>query len=63
MNARCIDCRHCWQDDRHSVYRRPPLYFCRKKGSFFSRNYRVGEGTRIAPDQLACPLFEPAAKT
>ena len=36
--------------------------FCRKKGAFFSRNYKVGEGTRIAPDQRACPEFEPAEK-
>ena len=62
MKARCIDCRHCWKDDRQSVYRRPPLYFCRRKGSFFSRNYRVGEGTRIAPDQPSCLLFEPISK-
>ena len=43
----CQDCRYCWQDDRSSVYRRPPFFFCRRKGSFFSRNYQIGEGTRI----------------
>ena len=42
----CQDCRYCWQDDRSSVYRRPPFFFCRRKGSFFSRNYQIGEGTR-----------------
>ena len=49
----CQDCRYCWQDDRSSVYRRPPFFFCRRKGSFFSRNYQIGEGTRIDPCQSA----------
>ena len=53
----CQDCRYCWQDDRSSVYRRPPFFFCRRKGSFFSRNYQIGEGTRIDPCQSACEQF------
>lgn len=55
----CRDCRFCWQDDRSTDYRRPPCFFCRRKGSFFSRNYRIGEGTRIDPDQPACEQFSP----
>ena len=55
----CQDCRYCWQDDRSSVYRRPPFFFCRRKGSFFSRNYQIGEGTRIDPCQSACEQFSP----
>lgn len=53
----CFDCRYCWQDDRSTDYRRPPCFFCRRKGSFFSRNYRIGEGTRIDPKQAVCAQF------
>ncbi|MFQ9886617.1 hypothetical protein [Negativibacillus massiliensis] len=58
----CIDCRWCWKDDRATDYRRPPFFFCRKKGSFYSRNYRIGEGTRISPTQPVCEKFSPRTK-
>lgn len=58
----CRDCRWFFRDDRISEYRRDSYCFCRKKGAFFSRNYRIGEGTRIAPNQKACPDFEPVVK-
>lgn len=54
----CRDCRWFWEDRRATDYRRDGYYFCRKKGCFFSRNYRIGEGTRIARDQAACAVFE-----
>lgn len=54
----CRDCRWFWADRRATDYRRDGYYFCRKKGCFFSRNYRIGEGTRIARDQAACAAFE-----
>lgn len=53
----CRDCYWFFADDRVTDYRRDCYCFCRKKGAFFSRNYRIGEGTRIAPDQKACPEF------
>lgn len=54
----CRDCRWFWEDRRATDYRRDGYYFCRKKGCFFSRNYRIGEGTRIDRDQAACAAFE-----
>lgn len=53
----CRDCHWFFADNRVTEYRRDGYCFCRKKGAFFSRNYRIGEGTRIAPDQKACPEF------
>ena len=58
MSNFCRDCRWFWEDRRATDYRRDGYYFCRKKGCFFSRNYRIGEGTRIARDQAACAAFE-----
>ena len=58
-----MDCRECkwfWLDDRNTDYRQDTFCFCRRKGAFFSRNFRIGEGTRIAPNQKACSWFEPA---
>lgn len=55
----CRDCRWFYADDRSTVYRRPPCYFCRRKGPFFSRSWRIGEGTRIGYDDPACPDFSP----
>ncbi|MBC8571168.1 hypothetical protein [Zongyangia hominis] len=55
--SKCKDCVYFYADDRGSAYRRPPCYFCRRKGVFFSRNYRVGEGTRIGREDDACEHF------
>ena len=59
--AYCKDCLYCVWDDRVTDYRRDAgrYVFCSRKGAFFSRNYRVHEGTRIAPEDLACEQFEP----
>ena len=59
MNQHCIDCRYCWKDDRSTVYRRPPMYFCKKKGGFFSRSYKIGVGNRIDPEAPSCEKFSP----
>ncbi|WP_296627251.1 hypothetical protein [uncultured Negativibacillus sp.] len=59
MSQRCIDCRHCWKDDRSTDYRRPPCYFCLKKGPFQSRSWQIGQGSRIDPMQDACKQFSP----
>lgn len=56
---KCRQCRWFFADHRPAEYRRDNYCFCRKKGAFFSRNYRIGEGTRIHPEQEACPAFEP----
>lgn len=53
----CQNCKYCYRDDRASDYRRDVMFFCRKKGVFFSRNYRVGEGSRIQGDDPACSWF------
>lgn len=53
----CRECAHCWEDRRETVYRRGECWFCRLKGPFFSRSYRVGEKTRVDPDQPGCPHF------
>lgn len=55
---RCADCRFFYTDNRVTPYRRDPMYFCRKKGAFFSRNYSVHEKNRILPKDPACPLFK-----
>ena len=55
---RCSDCAFCWRDDRATIYRREPCWFCLRKGRFFSRNVRVGEQNRIDPHAPACADFE-----
>ena len=57
-NCRCADCRFFYADDRITPYRRDPMFFCRKKGSFFSRNYAVHEQNRILPEDPACSFFK-----
>ena len=54
------DCLFCITDARTTDYRRRKMWFCRRKCTFFSRNYRPGEGGRILPEQAACPDFEAA---
>ena len=56
----CGDCRFCTEDVRSTDYRRRKMWFCRRRCTFFSRNYRPGEGGRILPEQAACPDFEAA---
>ena len=58
----CRDCAFFYADDRVIKYRRQPMFFCNRKGAFHSRNFRIGEGTRIAEDSPACDLFQPAGK-
>lgn len=55
----CRECIHCFADHRSTDYRRPACYFCRRKGCYFSRNYRPGQQTRIHPNQPACDQFAP----
>ena len=57
-DRRCADCRFFCADDRITPYRRDPMFFCRKKGTFFSRNYAVHEQNRILPEDPTCPLFK-----
>ena len=59
---KCIDCQYYYLDERPSVYARPKMAFCRKKGRLFSRNFKVGEQTRIDPGAVACPEFEEKEK-
>lgn len=54
----CADCRYFYADDRIMPYRRDPMFFCRKKGAFFSRNFAVHEQNRILPEDPACSLFK-----
>ncbi len=56
--TRCRNCAFSWEDRRETVYRREDCWFCRKKGPFFSRSYRIGEKTRVDPDAPACPEFQ-----
>ena len=56
----CSACLFCITDARTTDYRRRKMWFCRRKCTFFSRNYRPGEGGRILPEQAACPDFEAA---
>ena len=53
----CRECAPCWEDRSDTVYRRGECWFCRLKGAFFRRNYRVGEKTRVDPDQPGCAHF------
>ena len=55
----CRQCRYCTQDTRSTDYRRDDYYFCAQKGPFFSRNYALHQGTRISPQDAACPQFAP----
>lgn len=55
----CKDCRFFYADNRVMKYRRQPMFFCNRKGAFHSRNFRIGEGSRIDKDDTACSLFEP----
>ncbi|MBR5485746.1 MAG: hypothetical protein IKV41_04480 [Oscillospiraceae bacterium] len=57
---KCSDCAFFYSDDRIIKYRRQPMFFCNRKGSLHSRNFRIGEGTRIAADCDACSMFKPA---
>lgn len=54
---KCSDCHFFYADDRITAYRRETCYFCKRKGAFFSRNYKVGEGTRIGLHDDACENF------
>lgn len=56
----CETCQFAFCDDRCTDYRRDPMWFCRRKGPFFSRNYRVGEKTRIDPKSPACDDYVPS---
>jgi len=58
MKKTCSLCRHCVADELATDYRRDDFYFCEIKGPFFSRNYRLHEGTRISPQDPACEHFE-----
>lgn len=55
--AKCKDCEYFYADDRITDYRRESCCFCRRKGAFFSRNYRVGEGTRVGLNDNACDAY------
>jgi hypothetical protein len=54
----CASCAHFYADDRDTVYRREQMYFCRSSPYPMSRRYRVGEGSRVAPDTPACPRWK-----
>ncbi|MEM0528850.1 hypothetical protein WGC32_00695 [Zongyangia sp. HA2173] len=58
MERKCWECQYFYADDRGSAYRRPPCFFCRRKGGFYSRNYKIGEKTRIGREDPACPDFQ-----
>lgn len=58
MEKICRTCRYFYADDRITLYRRDPMYFCRKKGVFFSRNVAVHEQNRILPNDPACPYYK-----
>jgi hypothetical protein len=55
---RCKDCIYFLSDNRAHVYRSESCYFCKKKGSLHSRNYKIGEGTRILPNDIGCEHFK-----
>ncbi len=57
---KCSDCTFFYRDDRIIKYRRQPMFFCNRKGSLHSRNFRIGEGTRIAADSDICNMFKPS---
>ena len=54
----CEECRWFYEDRRETVYRRGRCCFCKRKPFPFSRQYRVGEGSRIDPGG-SCPDFQP----
>lgn len=62
-DRRCAGCRFFYADDRITPYRRDPMFFCRKKGALFSRNYAVHEQNgfcrkiRRAPSLKSGELF------
>lgn len=61
MEARCENCRWFYlddRDDRDTVYRRRECCFCRRKPFPFSRQYKVGEGSRI-DRRSCCENYEP----
>ena len=58
MQKNCKECRFFYEDNRNTLYTRSRYCFCRRKGAFFSRNYRIGEKTRIDPGNKACEAFE-----
>ncbi|WMJ22541.1 hypothetical protein RBG61_11150 [Paludicola sp. MB14-C6] len=58
ITSQCKDCIYFLLDNRVHAYRCEPYYFCKKKGNLHSRNYKIGEGTRILPNDLACEYFE-----
>lgn len=59
----CRECRFFYIDNRVIKYRRQPMFFCDRKSVFHSRNFRIGEGSRIAENAEACPLFQPQEET
>ncbi|MEG2038664.1 MAG: hypothetical protein RRZ73_02935 [Oscillospiraceae bacterium] len=54
----CESCKFCYFDNRIMKYRRQPMYFCTAKGAFFSRNFKVGEGTRIDKGGTICDKYQ-----
>ena len=58
MEKLCCDCTYFYADNRITTYRRDPMYFCRRKGVFFSRNTALHKKNRILPDDPACVHFE-----
>lgn len=59
QQKQCGSCRYLYEDDRDTVYRRGRMYFCRCSPFPMSRQYKVGEGSRVAPDLPACPRWAP----
>ena len=55
----CSECRYFFADQRVTPYQRDPMFFCKRKGVFASRNYAVHEKNRILKDDPACSLFSP----
>ncbi|MBM6919611.1 hypothetical protein H6A12_00305 [Phocea massiliensis] len=53
----CADCKYFYEDTRITSYRRDPMFFCRRKGIFASRNYAVHEKNRILKTDAACSMF------
>ena len=58
MEKFCRDCAYFYADNRITPYRRDAMYFCRRKGVFFSRNTALHTKNRILPDDPACPNFK-----
>lgn len=57
-DARCETCRWFYLDVRETVYRRGECCFCKRKPFPFSRQYKVGEGSRI-DCKSCCENYEP----